>query len=120
MQCEHPHFTTIKAAFPHGILAMSKQGHAVFVMKIGVLKERYGDIEAAELTNDDIVKHLALVYEYIFNKVDPRELPGGRLINVIDMDGMGVMDVQGACTCRPSPVAAAAALLVQPSIARAA
>eukprot|EP00892_Ulva_mutabilis_P004940 jgi/Ulvmu1/2818/UM142_0016.1 len=93
--CEHPHFRTIKAAFPHGVLAMSKCGHAVFVMKIGVLKERYGDIEEAGLTNDDIVKHLALVYEYIFSRVDPRELPGGRLINVIDMDGLGVMDVQG-------------------------
>lgn len=96
VQKEHPHFRTLKAAFPHGVLAMSKCGHAVFVMKIGVLKERYDDIEAAGLSNDDIVRHLALVYEYIFTKVDPGDLPGGRLINIIDMEGMGVMDVQGA------------------------
>lgn len=101
MQSEHPHFRTLKAAFPHGILAMSKCGHAVFVMKIGVLKERYGDIEDAGLSNDDIVRHLALVYEHIFTRIDPRDLPGGRIINIIDMNGLNVMDVQGAPDINP-------------------
>ena len=33
---------------------------------------------------------------YAFEKIDPRPLPYGRLINVMDFDGMGIMDMKGA------------------------
>lgn len=96
LQIKHPNFLTLKKAFPHGIIAMSTCGHAVFAMKMGVLHEQYSQIEEAGLSNDDIVKHLALVYEYAFCKLDPKPLPGGQLINVLDFDGLGIMDMRGA------------------------
>jgi hypothetical protein len=86
---------TMKKAFPHGIMAMSKDGHAVFAMKMGDLHRNYSQIEEAGLSNDDIVKHLALVYEYAFKEVDPKPLPGGQLINIMDFEGLGIMDMKG-------------------------
>lgn len=86
----------MKSAFPHGILGISKDGHAIFAMKMGVLEKQYNIIEEAGLSNDDIVKHLAFVYEFIFHKAAPDPLPGGRLINIMDFEGMGIMDMKGA------------------------
>ena len=63
MQSKAPNFFTMKKAFPHGMLCMSKDGCAVFAMKMGVLQEQYDQIDNSGMSNDDVVKHLALVYE---------------------------------------------------------
>ena len=96
LQSKAPHFFTMKKAFPHGCLGISKDGHAIFAMKMGVLQENYSQIEEAGLSNDEVVKHLALVYEYFFEEIDPDPLPGGQLINLMDFEGMGIMDMKGA------------------------
>lgn len=48
----------MKKAFPHGMLAMSKDKHIVFLMKLGVLHKQYSLLEDAGVSNDDMVKHL--------------------------------------------------------------
>jgi hypothetical protein len=53
VQSKAPHFFTMKKAFPHGCLGMSKDGHAIFAMKMGVLQENYSQIEDAGLSNDE-------------------------------------------------------------------
>jgi hypothetical protein len=98
LQSKQPRFHIMKKAFPHGILAMSKDDHVIFVMKLGTLHKQYKMLEDEGVSNDDMVKHLALIYEHMFLKIDPRPLPGGRIINLLDMDGLGIMDMQGAFT----------------------
>jgi CRAL/TRIO domain len=95
VQQKQPHFFTMKKAFPHCCLGISKDGHAVFAMKMGALEENYSQITEAGLSNDQIVQHLCLVYEYFFQKIDPDPLPGGQLINIMDFEGMGIMDMKG-------------------------
>ena len=88
---------TIKAAFPHGVLGFSKaSGLPVFAMKLGTLRRQYDQLEAAGVMTEDIVKHLALVYEFLFKVVAPAADVEGRITTVIDFDGMGLLDMRGA------------------------
>lgn len=94
LDAKQPHFHLLKKVFPHGVLCWSKSGYPVFAMKLGPLKKRFSELEEAGVGDDELVKHVAFIYEYAWQLVDERELPGGMFINILDMEGLSVWDLQ--------------------------
>lgn len=96
MQSPQPHFHIIKQVFPHGILCWSKSGYPVFAMRLGPLKNEFSRLAAAGVGNDELVSHVAFVYEWCWQKLDASLSPKGRFVNILDMEGLTIWDLQSA------------------------
>ena len=89
-----PSFELVKAFYPHALHGRTRRGHAIqmeapgqFSTLIKALKSRgFADPTRA------VVEHVSFVMSYTFANVDPRALPNGRILRIIDMSRMDIND----------------------------
>ena len=89
-----PSFEVVKAFYPHALHGKTKSGHAIqmeapgqFSKLIKALRDRgFADPTRA------VVEHVSFVMSYAFANVDPRNLPNGRILRIIDMSRMDLAD----------------------------
>ena len=89
-----PSFELVKAFYPHALHGRTRRGHAIqmeapgqFSTLIKALKSRgFADPTRA------VVEHVSFVMSYTFANVDPRSLPNGRILRIIDMSRMDIND----------------------------
>ena len=55
-----PNFEFFKRMFRHGLLGVTKQGHPVWFMKVGDMKEGFKSYKTSGLTQRDLARHVAL------------------------------------------------------------
>ena len=89
-----PSFEVVKAFYPHALHGKTKSGHAIqmeapgqFSKLIKALRDR-----GFEDPTRAVVEHVSFVMSYAFANVDPRDLPNGRILRIIDMSRMDLAD----------------------------
>ena len=89
-----PSFEVVKAFYPHALHGKTKSGHAIqmeapgqFSKLIKALRDR-----GFEDPTRAVVEHVSFVMSYAFANVDPRNLPNGRILRIIDMSRMDLAD----------------------------
>lgn len=46
-------------------------------------------------TEEEALRHVSFIMEYLWSEVDPRPSPHGRMLRVLDMHGFGLGDIGG-------------------------
>ncbi|KAL0037452.1 hypothetical protein WJX79_008680 [Trebouxia sp. C0005] len=88
-----PHYDTMKKAIMHAVICFSKSDHPIRIMKVGDMRAAWKKMKAAGITSDIGLRHFGFVEEYIWQVVDPRPLPLGTAIWIVDLGGMGLSDL---------------------------
>ena len=96
LQTPKPVFDVVKAYYPHAFHGRTKGRHAVQLERPG----RFGDLLAAvrripghaDDPADAVAAHVSFVLTHAFDKIDPRPLPNGRVLRVVDMSRLDASD----------------------------
>ncbi|KAL3159567.1 hypothetical protein ABBQ38_009981 [Trebouxia sp. C0009 RCD-2024] len=88
-----PHYDIMKKCILHGVVCMSKSDHPIRIMKVGDMRAAWKKMKAAGITSDMGLRHFGFVEEYMWQVVDPRPLPLGTAIWIVDLGGMGLSDL---------------------------
>ena len=104
MRSPKPYFDVIKAHYPQVMHhATDKDDFVVIMEKPGHVSELLRAVRetAYALGRDDddatevILEHFAFVSTYVYERVDAREHPYGKIVQIIDLSRAGVSDVLG-------------------------
>lgn len=94
LSSSHPHFDTLKRCYPHAYHLRGYNQEPVYYEcpgKIDLIA-----LKTAGLTLDDLLRHYALVTEFMWTCLSPyQDGPGSKGITVIDLDGMRLRDFAG-------------------------
>ncbi|KAL0052681.1 hypothetical protein WJX82_005986 [Trebouxia sp. C0006] len=88
-----PHYEAMKKAIMHAVICFSKSDHPIRIMKVGDMRASWKKMKAAGITSDIGLRHFGFVEEYIWHVLDPRPLPLGTAIWIVDLGGMGLSDL---------------------------
>ncbi|CAL5227775.1 g10795 [Coccomyxa viridis] len=88
-----PFFATFKGLFDHGVMALTKKHHPVWVIKAGMMREGWKKYQKSDATDRDVARHICFTHDYMYHVLDKSTLPGGRAIWINDLKGMGLRDV---------------------------
>ncbi|DBA82715.1 TPA: hypothetical protein ACH3X1_006948 [Trebouxia sp. C0004] len=88
-----PHYDTMKKAIMHAVICFSKSDHPIRIMKVGDMRAAWKKMKAAGITSDIGLRHFGFLEEYIWQVLDPRPLPLGTAIWIVDLGGMGLSDL---------------------------
>lgn len=90
-----PAFASMKRHYPHGFPGWSsKYDCLVEVECMGRWPESYNRIAAEGVSEQDMLEHLLFTYQYAFNKLDPRKLPQGKTVKIVDLEGLSMGDLR--------------------------
>ncbi|GAB4815034.1 hypothetical protein N2152v2_002080 [Parachlorella kessleri] len=89
-----PHFHVIKRHYTHGIYGRSRNDCPVEVECMGQWKAAYNGIRRDGVSEQALLHHLCFIYEYTFTHVDPRPLPHGKTVKIIDLEGLCMGDLR--------------------------
>lgn len=92
-----PHFTTIKAAYQHGVHCRARDGITpVVVEQVGRFRTAYSTLRKQGITDAELLRHMIFTNEYLYNVTAPGVIPHGRIIKIMDMSGASIGDIRGA------------------------
>lgn len=90
-----PVFCSMKKHYPHGYPGWSKKKDALVEIEcMGVWPDAYNGIAADGFSDQDMLDYLLFNYEYTFQKLDPRPLPNGKTIKIVDLNGLKMTDLR--------------------------
>ena len=90
----HPHFDTLKRCYPHAYHLRGYNNEPVYYECPG--KIDLTALKSAGLTLNDLLRHYALVTEFLWTYISPYQNgPGSKGITIIDLDGMRLRDFAG-------------------------
>ncbi|KAL3787459.1 hypothetical protein ACHAW5_008997 [Stephanodiscus triporus] len=90
----HPHIGVLKRCYPHVYHLRGYQDEPVYYECPG--KIDLDALKSAGLTLDHLLRHYALVTEFIWTCISPyQDGPGSKGITVLDMDGVRLRDFAG-------------------------
>ncbi len=90
----HPHIGILKRCYPHAYHLRGYQGEPVYYESPG--KIDMDAMKLAGLTVEHLLRHYALVTEFIWTAISPhQDGPGSKGITVIDLDGVRLRDFVG-------------------------
>ena len=89
-----PSFEVVKAFYPHALHGRTKAGHAIQMEAPGQFSKLIKALRARGFADPTraVVEHVSFVMSYAFANVDPRDLPNGRILRIIDMSRMDLAD----------------------------
>ena len=89
-----PSFEVVKAFYPHALHGKTKSGHAIQMEAPGQFSKLIKALRDRGFANPTraVVEHVSFVMSYAFANVDPRNLPNGRILRIIDMSRMDLAD----------------------------
>ena len=89
-----PSFEVVKAFYPHALHGKTKSGHAIQMEAPGQFSKLIKALRDRGFANPTraVVEHVSFVMSYAFANVDPRDLPNGRILRIIDMSRMDLAD----------------------------
>ena len=83
----HPHFDNLKRCYPHAYHLRGYNDEPVYYECPG--KIDLTALKLAGLTLDDLLRHYAIVTEFLWTYISPyQDGPGSKGITIIDLDGM--------------------------------
>ncbi|EFN55114.1 expressed protein [Chlorella variabilis] len=89
-------FEQIKHRYPHAVLGWSKKKDCLVTLdSYGVWKQSYDALRADGVTEDQLLRHLMLCFDFYFKVLDSRPLPQGKSVNIIDLSGLKMSDAAG-------------------------
>lgn len=90
----HPHFDTLKRCYPHAYHLRGYNKESVYYECPG--KIDLTGLKLAGLTLNHLLRHYALVTEFLWTYISPyQDGPGSKGITIIDLDGMRLRDFAG-------------------------
>ena len=90
----HPHFDTLKRCYPHAYHLRGYNNEPVYYESPG--KIDLTALKSAGLTLNDLLRHYALVTEFLWTYISPhQDGPGSKGITIIDLEGMRLRDFAG-------------------------
>jgi hypothetical protein len=92
----HPKFAAIKHRYPHAALGWSRKKDCLVTLDCyGVWKQSYDALKADGVSEEELLAHLMLCFDFYFSRLDPRPLPHGKSINIVDLAGLKMSDAAG-------------------------
>lgn len=91
LEMPHPKFRTIKAHWPHFYHKRTKQGHPVYIERLGGI-----DIPAMEregVSMEDLLRHYVYITEYLWEELAPA--PDAKGFTILDCKGVNLRDARG-------------------------
>lgn len=92
-QRPHPIFHLFKRSYPHAFHGRGRDGSVVFLERAGKVAALAAALAEHGLEADAAAMHLATVTEYFSRHLDPRPLPHGRFIRIIDVEDLAALDL---------------------------
>ncbi|KAL4424491.1 hypothetical protein ABPG77_006800 [Micractinium sp. CCAP 211/92] len=92
----HPKFEVVKRRYPHAVLGWStKKDCLVTLDNYGRWKQSYDTLRADGVSDDELLRHLVYCFDYNFHVLDTRQLPQGKSVNIVDLQGLKMGDAAG-------------------------
>ena len=88
-----PHFHLFKRLYPHAFHGHSRSGAVIFMEKAHYVRTLAVGLAAAGATPQNGAHHIVSTLEYLSSILDPRPLPGGRAVRIVDASGVSFGDV---------------------------
>ena len=88
-----PHFHLFKRLYPHAFHGRSRSGAVIFMEKSRFVRSLALGLAAAGATPQQGAHHVVATLEFLAVCLDPRPLPGGRAVRVVDASGVSFGDV---------------------------
>lgn len=87
-----PYFHKIKECYPHFFHNRSKDGHPVYVERVGYIdKKRMADYN---ISVPALLRHYVFITEYMWKVIEPNEDTGAS-ISIMDVENVGIKDLMG-------------------------
>ena len=92
----HPHFFEFKRVYEHSILnGRSKKGSIVTLERVGGVRKAFDTMISKNIPKQDLMNHMLFLSEYYSLQADDSPMPGGKLLKIMDIQGLGMYDVFG-------------------------
>ena len=88
-----PHFHLFKRLYPHAFHGQSRSGAVIFMEKAHYVRTLAVGLAAAGASPQNGAHHIVSTLEYLSSVLDPRPLPGGRAVRIVDASGVSFGDV---------------------------
>lgn len=89
---EQPFFHHIKHYYPHGVHRQAKNGNYVYIERPP--KADLDHLFQGPVEMDHLLRHYVFITEFIWKVLDQRE-DEGRLVTIMDVEGVGMFDLVG-------------------------
>jgi len=93
LQTPQPNFHVFKSIYPMYYHKRDKIGRPVAVEKMSQLKEGLRKLKESNIKIEEVMMHTAFVTEYFWTHEDPSRFPDGRMVRILDVQGVELMDV---------------------------
>lgn len=88
-----PVFHLFKRTYPHAFHGRGRDGGVVFIERAGKVTALSAAFAEHGLEPDAAAMHLASVTEFFARFLDPRPLPHGRFIRIVDVEDLAALDL---------------------------
>ena len=90
-----PVFSTMKRHYPHAFLGWSTQKDCLVELEcMGRWPRAYDAIATEGVSEQAMLEHLLFTYMYAFHTLDPRPLPHGKTVKIVDLEGLTMSDLR--------------------------
>ena len=88
-----PYFHLFKRLYPHCFHGLSRAGDVVFIEQAGCVRALARGLAATGATPTQAALHIGVIMEFLGTVLDPRPLPGGRAVRLVDVAGISFGDL---------------------------
>jgi hypothetical protein len=90
-----PSYAAMKASYVHFCHKKDKRGHIVSFDHFGYVKKMREEFLARGVSEAEAVMHQIFLQEFMWQVIDPRPYPEGKMLKVFDIKGISMGDVSG-------------------------
>jgi len=90
-----PAFEAMKRHYVHGFPGWSRKKDCLVEIEcMGSWPAAYTSIVAEKFSEQAMLEHLLFTYQYAFGVLDPRPLPNGKTVKIVDLGGLCMSDLK--------------------------